>query len=302
MRIKDRLKFKLSWENRRSAYGMLFTLPFTLGAIIFFLYSFSQTVIYSFNELQVAANGFTLSSVGWENYRYSLFVHESYVRILVETIVRMLSDLPVIVAFSFFIAIILNQKFKGRTIARVLFFLPVILAAEVVQRIELSDYMMTVLESSESVGIMSGGGLESFLMYLRMPVRMMQYIVLMVERIPDIVRSSGIQILVFLAGLQSISPSLYEAASVEGSTSWENFWMITLPMMTPLILTNTVYTVVEAFVAPYNQLPELIRNTAFQGVGFGVSAAMATIYFIVIMVILLIITGIFSKWVFYQEL
>lgn len=300
MKVKSR-GLQLSWENRRRLYGVLFTLPFTLGALIFFIYSFSQTVIYSFNDLQIAASGFTFKAVGWENYHYVLVVHESFVRTLVETIVRMLSDLPVIMAFSFFIAVILNQKFKGRTIARVLFFLPVILAADVVQRIELSDYMMTVLESSETVSILSGGGLESFLTYIRMPERMMQYVVLMVDRIPEIVRASGIQILVFLAGLQSISPQLYEAASVEGSTTWENFWLITLPMMTPLILTNIVYTVIDAFAAPYNRLPELIRNTAFQGAGFGVSAAMATVYFIVIMVILLIITAVFSRWVFYQE-
>jgi ABC-type sugar transport system permease subunit len=301
MKIAKRLRLRISLERRRNLQGMLFTLPFVVGTLVFFLRSFSQTVIYSFHDLKVGASGFTMSFVGGDNYRHALLVDQTFIRTLVETTVRMVSDLPVIVAFSFFIAIVLNQKFKGRTLARVIFFLPVILAAEVVLRIERADYMTGLLETSENVGIMAGTGLLSFLTHLRFPDRAIQYIVLIVERIPDIVSASGIQILIFLAGLQSIPPSLYEAADVEGSTAWESFWMITLPMMTPLILTNVVYTVIDSFVAPYNQLPVLIKDTAFRGVGFGVSAAMAVVYAAVVVAMLLVITGVLSRWVFYQD-
>ena len=301
MKTIKRMWPKLSLERRRNLQGMLFTLPFVAGALVFFLRSFAQTVIYSFHDLRVGPSGFTMAFVRGDNYRHALLVDQTFIRTLVETTVRMVSDLPVIVAFSFFIAIVLNQKFKGRTLARVIFFLPVILAAEVVLRIERADYMTGLLETSENVGIMTGTGLLSFLTYLRFPDRAIQYIVLIVERIPDIVSASGIQILIFLAGLQSIPPSLYEAADVEGSTAWESFWMITLPMMTPLILTNVVYTVIDSFAAPYNQLPVLIKDTAFRGVGFGVSAAMAVVYAAVVVAMLLVITGVLSRWVFYQD-
>jgi ABC-type sugar transport system permease subunit len=120
-----------------------------------------------------------------------------------------------------------------------------------------------------------------------------------VSRIYEIVSQSGVQILIFLAGLQSISPSLYEAAKIEGSTGYEAFWKITFPMISPLILTNLVYTIIDSFIS--DKTSRLVVETAFKSYNFGLSAAMAWIYFAVIAFVLWITTLLVSRKVFYQD-
>jgi len=156
-------------------------------------------------------------------------------------------------------------------------------------------------EVQETYSFIDFQALSTFLTYLQVPEKFMEYIALAVDGISSIINASGIQILIFLAGLQSISPSLYEASEVEGATAWENFWLITLPMVSPLILTNIIYTIIDFFTSTSNTLIQLIRNTTFQGAGFGVSAAMSWIYFGAICLILGIVYLIFNRLVFYHD-
>lgn len=293
----------MSKRQRDALMGVLFTLPFTIGFIFFFLYPFLQSVNFSLSTLTIIPDGYELESVGWSNYRHALVVHVDYVRVFVETLWRTIWDVPLILIFSFFAANLLNQSFRGRAAARMIFFLPVILGAGMVLRLEQADYFMTALKEAQQAtgGLLSGAFLRQFLQEIRIPLRVYNYIVDAVDRIPEIIRASGVQILIFLAGLQSVPRSLYEAANVEGASSWENFWMITLPMLSPLILTNTVYTVIDSFTAGHNELVVLIRETAFRGDGFGLSSAMGVMYFLAIAVILGIFTAIISKYVFYNE-
>lgn len=283
--------------------GILFTLPFTLGFIFFFLYPFLQSVKFSLSSLTIVPDGYELEPVGWSNYRYALVVHVDYVRVFVETLWRTVCDVPLILIFSFFASTLLNQSFRGRALARMIFFLPVILGAGMVLRLEQSDYFMTALKEAQEAtgGLLSGAFLRQFLQEIRIPLRVYNFIVDAVDRIPEIIRASGVQILIFLAGLQSVPRSLYEAANVEGASAWENFWMITLPMLSPLILTNAVYTVIDSFTAAHNELVVLIRETAFRGDGFGLSSAMGVMYFLAIAVVLGIFTAFISKYVFYNE-
>lgn len=301
--IKIKRKLRLTLSFRRSLLGWLFTAPFTIGLIFFFLKPFITTLVLSFNEMQIAQNGYQLSYVGWENYRHIFMVNPNYTRTLVEAIIKMFGDVPVILSFSLFMAIILNQRFKGRFIARIIFFLPVILTSEIVLRLEQSDYITGLLAEGDSIGFLSGEALIMLLQTLKLPGNMTQYVLTLIDKIPDIIKASGIQILVFLAGLQSIPSSLYEAAQVEGSTNWESFWMITFPMLTPIMITNIVYTIVDSFMAINNPMPKLISDTAFGRTGsFGISSAMSTVYFAVITIILLIAMGVISRKVFYHEL
>ena len=101
----------------------------------------------------------------------------------------------------------------------------------------------------------------------------------MIDSIYDIVMASGIQIIVFLSGLQAISPSLYEAADVEGCSGWESFWKITFPMVSPLLLVNCIYTIIDFFMKNDNKVMELIYQVTYQDMKFGVSSAMSWIYF-----------------------
>lgn len=120
-----------------------------------------------------------------------------------------------------------------------------------------------------------------------------------VDRIYEIISSSGVQILIFLAGLQSISPSLYESARIEGATGYEIFWKVTFPMMTPLILTNLIYSIIDSF--NNNSVNALISETAFKTFEFGQSAAMSWVYFIVVAIVLSLSAGIISRKVFYYD-
>lgn len=293
---------RLSLAQKRNFGGWLFISPFLIGFALFFLYPFAQSVVFSLNKLEISGDGFTLSWVGLENYRYVLRVHPTYVRQLTTTVLNTVKNVPLILVFSFFAACLLNQDFKGRMLARVVFFLPVIISAGVLYRMEAVNYSAKILSVNP---VAAGTGMSSivlpFLRTIRLPAFFIDYITYGIMIIPAVIRSSGIQTLVFLAGLQSVSPSLYEAADVEGATGWERFWMITFPMLSPLILTNLVYTIIDSFTAGDNTLIDLIRATIFSGGGYGASAAMAWIYFAVIGLILAVAIGVISRKVFYEQ-
>jgi len=297
------MKIRMKKGHREALSGILFTLPFTIGFIFLFLRPFIQAIVFSFNSLSIGPEGYSLDFVGFGNYANALFVQPDFVRTWVETTAQMVINVPLILAFAFFSAIMLNQRFKGRTAARVLYFLPVILASGIVLELEQDNYFIQSLQSLEETerGFMSLETLGTFLMKLKLPTGLLEFIMAAVQRAPFIIRNSGVQILVFLAGLQSIPPSLYEAANVEGGTSWENFWNITFPMLSPLILTNIVYTIVDSLANPQNELVKLIRTSAFGSAGYGVSTAMAVLYFLGTFAILLVAIAIVSRWVFYHE-
>jgi len=296
-------RFGLSLTSKMSLYGYVFALPFIVGFILFFLYPMVQSVIFSVSDLVIRRGGYDLEYVGLSNYRYALFVDDKYVRVLVETLGKMLGDVGAVLIFSLFAASLLNSRFKGRTLVRVIFLLPVIFGSGVIMRIEEADYRNQVLVMGTEVGtgVFSREALAGFLMQIGIPETMLEYIVNVVYGIPRIIRASAIQILIFLAGFQSIPKSLYESADVEGATRWESFWKITFPLLSPLILTNIVYSIVDFFGSPRNEMIEKIRATAFGGAGYGVSTAMAFMYFALVSFLITVIVVVVSRWVFYHE-
>lgn len=295
---------KLSLEQKNRYYGLYFILPWFVGFLILFMIPLLSSFRYSLSNLQVTDEGFSLKFIGLSNYREALLSHESYVRVLTESVINIVINTPLIIIFSLFFAVLLNQKFRGRVIARAIFFLPVILASGIIASIENGDLMQSVVRSANDT---TGGGL-SFMKNLELTVMLVEsginvtlveYLTGAVSRIYEIVSQSGVQILIFLAGLQSISPSLYEAAKIEGSTGYESFWKITFPMISPLILTNLVYTIIDSFIS--DDTSRLVVDTAFKSFDFGLSAAMAWMYFAVIAFVLWITTVIVSRKVFYQD-
>ncbi|MFP4015567.1 MAG: carbohydrate ABC transporter permease [Halanaerobiales bacterium] len=293
---------RLTLRQRRVAAGYLFSLPFLLGFALFFLYPFIQAFIFSLNDLSMTREGFELAFKGLANYHFAINVHQDFFRVFIETILNMLLNVPLVLAFSFFAALIINQKFKGRFLARLIFFLPVIMSAGIVIQMDMNDMVSQLMHGANEGGFIFGGaGLTGLLVNAGLPFGVIRFILNSVNRIPDIISASGIQILIFLAGLQSISPSIYEAAEVEGASGWENFWLITLPLLSPIIITNTVYTIIDTFVTPSNEVVMLIRDVYLDGAGYGASMAMAVIYFVTIMLLLAIILKVATRWVFYQE-
>ena len=120
------------------------------------------------------------------------------------------------------------------------------------------------------------------------------------DDIYSIVNRSGVQILIFLAGLQSISPSIYEACTIDGATSWETFWKITLPMISPMILVNALYTIIDSFTSASNTVMNYI-NGVYANNKLMLSTAMAWIYFLIIILIIAVFFAAASAFVFYQK-
>ncbi len=301
--MKTNLKPQLTLRRKRAVWGIIFTAPFTIGFILFFLRPMIQSVTFAFSELEITPYGFDLHYVGTENFKYAFMVNPDFVRVFTETTARILVDIPAIIIFSFFAANLLHQEFRGRTLARVIFFLPVILTAGVIYKLETTDILsqMRAFVPNEE-GVISGTqAIIRLMLKLQMPSSFTYYIITAVSRIPDIINASAIPILIFLSGLQGIPASLYECAKIEGATGWESFWKITFPLISPLFLTNIVYIIVDSFTAPGNELVDLIYDTAWMRSNFGASVAMTLFYFGAIAVILIFVFAILSKRVVYME-
>ncbi len=306
---------KLTMKRKDAIAGLLFILPFIIGFIFFFLLPIIQSIRYSLSYMSVSTNntGYVLHWVGFDNYARALFEDPDFNKELVGSIGGMLLEVPLVLIFSFFMANVLNQKFHGRAFARAVLFLPVIITAGVILGLEADDTMIVAGRNALAAGGSAGTGMEvsqvqrlfDLGMFLRRYTNLegawLDYLSDAVNGIYDIVIASGVQILIFLAGLQSISPSLYEASNIEGATPWENFWKITFPMLSPLILVNTVYTVVDSFVKDTNTMMDSIYTTIFTEVDYGFGSAMAWIYFLVVIIIMGILALLISRWVFYYD-
>lgn len=307
MVVKKKKRFGFTLSTKRAMMGYIFILPFIIGLMTFFFYPIVQSLIFSMSKLEVTTGGYALIPNGIEYYNRAINVHPTFRRDLLEAVSNMTFNVPLILIFSFFAASLLNQKFKGRSVARAMFFLPVILTSGVILAVESGDLLQSALgmtgmtQTDSANGMFRAVELAHLLLQSRLDPRFIEYIIDAVNRIYDIVIASGVQILIFLAGLQSISPSLFEASNIEGATGWENFWKITFPLVSPLILVNTVYTIIDAFTNSSNTVMVLIRDVAFAQNNYGFSAALSWIYFATIILVLGIIIWIISKSVFYQE-
>ncbi|TYQ17039.1 UNVERIFIED_CONTAM: ABC-type sugar transport system permease subunit [Acetivibrio alkalicellulosi] len=300
-------KSKLSLRQKKMVLGYVFILPWLIGFLLFFVRNLASAFIYSFSRVTIdpAGQGYSLTFAGLENYIFAVASHASFNRTLAQSVGNMLLDVPLIIFFSLFTAIVLNGKFKGRTIMRAIFFLPVILLSPaIVSALESAMNMLVEGVSTIPPEVRKDSGFSIYYLFViftdfGFPLVFLEYIVDAVNRVYDIVRSSGVQILIFLAALQSIPGVLYEAAKIEGATAYETFWKVTLPMVSPLILTNVVYTIIDSFVL--SEVVEIAKNTAFTNMRFGLSSAMSIINTLIICLILVFASWIISKKTFYYN-
>lgn len=302
---------RLSLLQKRSLSGYLFILPWLVGFIMFYVRSLIMTTQFAFSELAVnpAGGGFTLTPVGFENFRYAFRVHASFKQVLTTSVINMLIDVPLIIFFSLFMAMLLNKKFPGRSIVRAIFFLPVILNSGAIQAaMDLSAQMMQGGISSQAaeVAVSAAGTLAFDIDYLinifvslGIPATFIDYIVQAVARINDIISASGIQIVIFIAALQSIPSSMYEVAKIEGATGYETFWKVTFPMVMPHIITNVVYTIVDSFTQ--SDVVDLAYSVAFDNFNYGLSSVFSLVSTIITCIILVVICGLIQKRTFYYN-
>ncbi len=293
----------LSYKGQKAVWGFIYVLPWLLGFLFFFFIPLFLSLQYSFSKVESGPGGLSVNFVGMKNFMDALTVNTSFNRTLTESIINMVVNVPLIVIFSLFLAVLLNQKFFGRGVARSIFFLPVILASGVIMTLESSSLVNAINEQNAGSGgvlnVLGSFELARMMEQAGVSETIVSYLTGAVDRIYQIVSQSGVQILIFLAGIQTISPTLYEASKMEGATGYEAFWKITFPMVSPLILVNMIYTIIDSF--SRNDMTTLIRETGFAQFNFGLSSAMAWIYFICIAIILVISSYIVSKKVFYHD-
>ena len=300
-----------SLDKKKARAGWVFVLPFVIGFVLVYLPIIWNSIFMSFHSLHiVTGGGYTLEFVGLENYSDALFEDPLFVQTLITGLKELAFDVPAILIFSLFMAVLLNQKMAGRAVFRAIFFIPVILSTGIMESIEGQNILGTMMEGSDSIDgseksaaseIVSVMDIERLFYSMKIGKELVEYVVKMINEIYDIVNRSGVQMLIFLAGLQSISPAIYEACRIDGCTSWETFWKITFPMISPMILVNAVYTIIDSFTTDSNSVMKYI-NQVYQGSdGQVLSSAMAWMYFLIVMLILAAVAGIFSACVFYQK-
>ncbi|ERJ11740.1 Binding-protein-dependent transport systems inner membrane component [Haloplasma contractile SSD-17B] len=292
-------KKKMSYKKQKQVWGWIFVSPWVIGFLVFFLYPLLQSFLFSFYNVKPTKNGLVTTYVGLDKYKEALFVHESFLRTLTESLLEALINLPILLIFSLLIAVLLNTEFKGRTVARALFFIPVIFnSAAITTAMGGGEALREVMETA-GIGVLSRAfDLESFLINANINETFVTFIAGTIEKIYVIITFSGVQILIFLAGLQSVPGHLYEAAKIEGATSYEMFWKITLPMVSPLLLTASVFTIVDSFLrSPVTDL----MTEAFNLQNYGLNASMSWLYFATNMILLAIVLGIISRGVFYYD-
>jgi len=291
-------------QKRKAISGYCFIAPFIIGFLVFMVKPLFHSLYMSFCDVQLGGGSFETIWLGIENFHYAFRVDPDFIRLVTEEAGRMATNSLGIMVFSFFVALILNQKFHGRALVRAVFFLPVILSSGVIIGLDSNNQLMASLEATietTTEGISVTAALEEVLRTAGVGTRAYETVFELIDNIYDIAIASGIQIIIFLSGLQTISTNMYEAAQIEGCTKWECLWKITFPMVSSLFLVNWIYTIVDFCMRTDNLVIEKIDYIMVQMLDYGLGSAMAWTYFVVVMAIVGVSSLIISKGVYYYD-
>lgn len=279
-------RFLYRWKDY--GVGYLFMLPWIIGFSVFMAFPIIWSFSISFTKVSFTPTGFKYVWIGLDNFRDALMKDNEYPIELFAFFQEMIVMVPIIIIFAYFVSIFLNQNFPGRFVFRAIFFLPVIFATGQVL-IELFN------QGAGELPFMDQYGVEALLNEYVSP----QFIkpVTNILRLSVIILwYSGVQILIFIAGFQTIPRSTYEAVRIDGASPWESFWKITAPAMTPFVALNTIYTIVDLFTFPLNPVMEQVRKNMFKvDTGYGYASALAWLYFFIVMVLLAIVMGVMTR-------
>ena len=296
---------RASLDKRKARSGYFFVAPFLIGLILIYIPMLIDSIWMSFCTLTYEKTTEVWTVIGFEHY-INAFTNKTFVAALVSGVQQLVFEVPAIIVFSLFVAVVLNQKMLGRALFRAIFFVPVILSAGLMETINANDIVSGAAQGGVDDGTGEAGGasqiisvmdFEALFANMKVGTELVAYVVGLVNSIYDIINDSGVQMLIFLAGLQSISPSIYEAAQIEGATGWETFLKITFPMISPMILVNSVYTLIDAFTKSDNPIMRHISNVFIASE----KTAMYWIYFAIVMLLVGLVAAIASTFIFYQR-
>ena len=281
-------------EALRRRYGYAFVGHWIVGLVVFFFVPVLYSIAYAFSDIAITAGGMKLTFVGFKNFSQNLLSNPDYVDQIRDSLGSMFYSLPMVVALSLILAVLLNQKYHGRAIMRVIFFLPVIIESSVVVRL-LSDG--SINSPIFNTAATDGTGLFDYsqiLGHLNLPEGILGYFTFFLSNAVNLTWSCGIQIVLFLAGLQSIPDSLYEVSKIEGANKWEEFWMITVPMLRHVLSLVIVYTMISMFTSANNTIMQsavtLISNN-----GNSLASAMLWFYFVIVLAAIGLVLFLYNK-------
>lgn len=288
-------------RSREARTGYAFISIWLVGFVFLFLRPLAMSFYYTFQKMSITTEGMQYEFVGFENYIYKfrddIYFFSSTVW---PGLSKFVIEVPICVIFSLFIAIVLNQKFKGRTIARALFFLPVIITSGITIQVLRSYGLDTSLET-ENTYLFASNGVAELLGSMGLPGIIVDVFTEISNKLFDIVWMSGIQILLYLSGLQGIPVSEYEAAQIEGATAWECFWKITWVRISPITLVVIVYSLIDSFTNVSNVMIKFVYEEYSQRGNLGGSSALGLSYCLVAFVIILLVYALTSRHVFYAN-
>ena len=271
-------------KTKNSLVGLLFVSPWVIGFAIFTAFPLLYSLYLSFQKVKITTDGIQTEFIKFENFQYAFVVDAVFTNRLMQYLEEMVISVPIIIVFSLIIALLLNQKVKFRGLFRTIFFLPVIIASGPVMK-ELIDQGITTIPTIEKYAIYQAltespdGFFTGILLYL-------------IKNLIMILWFSGVQILIFLAALQKMDKQIYEAAKIDGASNWESFWKVTLPSLFPMIIVNTIYTIVMYSIFSLNPIIEHIQTNMFKvETGFGYASALSWIYFLIIALALVLSVG-----------
>lgn len=280
----------MSMRQRRTLEGLMFISPWIIGALLFFVYPIIVSIRLSMSEL-TSMNGMEMSWVGLKNFEDLVTNDTSYITNFATAVKNTMINTPITLVFSLLIAMLVNRDIKGRGAFRTIFFIPVLLG---------TGYIMNILVNNNASNVVSGGVDGALITMIMKSVGSTfgTFVQTFLSTITTVLWKSGVQIILFLAGLQGIPGTLYEASRCDGATEWENFWKITLPLVSPIILLNFVYTMVDSFTDASNPIIANIEHQ-FQNEGaLDVGAAMGWMYFLFVFVVCGLVLAIMSRLTF----
>jgi len=297
------MKRKFSLEKKMEMEGFIFVLPWIIGFIAFLAYPFAFSIVLAFSKVTDLSK-LNLKFVGFSNFTRAFTVDVKFVPALLETVRDTLINLPLIIVYSLFIAILLNRRMKGRDFFRLMFFLPVLIGTGLIMKqlmgLYLDEDLLKSIGAADTEVRKAAGAIDlpnELLVYLGPELG--QFVQQALDRLSFILWRSGIQIIIFLGGLQSIPDSLYESAYCDGATAWESFWKITLPLMTPTILVNIIYTLIDWFTSVDNKIMEYITEQSFKQLDLAYGSAIGWIFFIFITLLIGIVFLIIGRYTVY---
>lgn len=273
---------KPGFRTMRKIHAIVFLLPFLLGFFLFFATPIWQLIRFSLSTISVPEHGgIQLDFVGVQNF-IGLFTTEvslgnhQFLRVFADENVRIFLNAPILVVFSLMAAMIVNIKFKGQGIVRTIFFLPIVTGLPVVHMLLTVTTGADIMDASINDQLIGGPVFMLLVQYTFLPINVSMFIAGVANDIFVLLSNAGVQTLIFLAGLQSISASLYEVAKIEGANAYETFWKITLPMLTNIIVFVIVYSFVDLFLTSI--ITSEIWAYGFQRNDIGMGAALSLVY------------------------